>query len=63
MTATTSHLGTRRGEATFGTIRRLARLARSTMAAIASRWNDFVDAGQLGPNAETMTGRHTGARI
>lgn len=63
MTATTSTLGTRRGRAAFGHIRGLARLAGALLSAIGSRWNDFVDAAQLGPSAESMTGRHTGARI
>lgn len=63
MTATTSKLGTRSGQITVASLRRLALGAGSFLAAIGSRWSDFVDAGQLGPNAETMTSRHTGARI
>lgn len=63
MTATTPTLGTRRGAATLGYAGRLARGARSFLSAVGNRWSDFVDAGQLGPSAETMTGRHTGARI
>lgn len=63
MTATTSNLGTWRGRAAFGHIRGLARVAGSLLSAIGSRWNDFADAGQLGPSAESVTSRHTGARI
>lgn len=62
-TATTTPVGTRRDRAAFVRIRRLARAAGSILGAIGSRWNDFVDAGQLGPSAEMLTGRHTGARI
>lgn len=63
MTATTPTLGTRREAATLGHIGRLARGARAFLSSVGTRWSDFVDAGQLGPSAETMTGRHTGARI
>lgn len=63
MTATTSTLRSGRGRAAFGHIRGLARVAGSLLSAIGSRWNDFVDAAQLGPGAESVTSRHTGARI
>jgi hypothetical protein len=63
MTATTSNLDTLREQTTVPRIRRLALAAGSFLAAIGSRWNAFVDAGQLGPDAERSIGRHTGARI
>lgn len=63
MTATTSDLGTRLGQRTVPRIRRLALAAGSLCAAIGSRWNAFVEAGQLGPDAERSISRHTGARI
>lgn len=64
MTATTTpNIGTRRDQATLAHIRRLARAAGSVLATIGSRWNDFVDASQLGPSADVVTSRHTGGRI
>lgn len=62
-TTTSTTVGTGRDRAAIARIRRLARAAGSVLGAIGSRWNDFVDAGQLGPSAEVLTGRHTGARI
>ena len=64
MTATTASTtaGTHRGRAALGA-RRLARAFGSVLEAIGSRWNDLVAAGQLGPSADTVTSRHTGARI
>jgi hypothetical protein len=61
-TTTITAIEARRG-AGFGHVRRLARAAGSILAAAGSRWSDLVDAGQLGPPADTVTGRHTGARI
>ena len=63
MTATTSNLDTRRRQATLVHLRRLARVAGSVFAAIGSRWSDIVDTGQLGPSADAVIGRHTGARV
>ena len=63
MTATTSNLDTLREQGTLRRVRRLAMAARSFLAAIGSRWSDFVEAGQLGPDVERSMGRHTGARI
>ena len=63
MTATTTNIGTRRGQAALGQTRRLAQVAGSLLATIGSRWSDFVDAGQLGPSADAVTSRHTGGRI
>lgn len=61
--ASTTTVSTRRDRAAFVRIRPLARAAGSIMDAIGSRWNGFVDAGQLGPSTEVITSRHTGARI
>lgn len=63
MTATTSPIGIRRGRTALVRIRSLGRAAGSVLAAIGSRWNDFVDSGQLGPGANSVISRHTGARI
>jgi hypothetical protein len=63
MTATTSDLDTRRAQGTIPRIRHLAVAAGWLLAAIGSRWNAFVEAGQLGPDVERSIGRHTGARI
>jgi hypothetical protein len=62
-TTTTTDLGTRRGQATLAHIRSLALAGGSLLATIGSRWNDFVDAGQLGPSADSVISRHTGGRI
>ena len=42
---------------------RVARLGGSLLVAIRSRWNDVVAAGRLGPDADTVTSRQSGARI
>jgi hypothetical protein len=63
MTATTSDLDTRRALGAVPRARRLALAAGWLLAAIGSRWNAFVEAGQLGPDVERSIGRHTGARI
>jgi hypothetical protein len=64
MTATTtSNLDGRRALGRTSPLRRVARATAHLMAAIGARWSDFVDAGQLGPDAERTIGRHTGARI
>jgi hypothetical protein len=62
-TTTITAVDARRGLPTSGHVRHLARAAGAVLAATRSRWQDFVDAGQLGPCADTVTGRHTGARI
>ena len=61
--SSTTTVDTRRDRAAFVHIARLAQAAGSVLGAIGSRWNDFVDAGQLGPSAGTATSRHTGGRI
>lgn len=64
MTATTATTATAHRQQTVrGRVHRLARTVGSILATIGSRWNDLVDAGQLGPSADTVTSRHTGARI
>lgn len=63
MTATASNLAIGRRQAAAGQIRRLVLAGGPILASVVSRWNDFVDAGQLGPSAESVTSRHTGARI
>lgn len=66
MTATTTpttSVDSRRGHPTLAALRHSARAPGTLLTAVASRWNDFVDAGQLGSSAETVTSRHTGARI
>ena len=63
MTATTSSVGTPSGRIPIARVRRLALAVGSILAAIGSRWNGFVEAGQLGPDAERSISRHTGARI
>lgn len=64
MTATATAAATTHNQQTVrGRMHRLARIVGSILATIGSRWNDLVDAGQLGPSADTVTSRHTGARI
>jgi hypothetical protein len=63
MTAITAKLSNRRASAVAERVRRLGGVAGSFLVAIGSRWNDLVDGGQLGPNADTVISRHTGARI
>ena len=63
MTTTTAKVGTRQEQAMVSRIRRLALAAGSLFAAIGSRWDDFAEAGQLGPDREREIGRHSGARI
>ncbi|MCA1569970.1 MAG: hypothetical protein LC798_06535 [Chloroflexi bacterium] len=62
MTSTTTELGTPQRQATTIALRRMALTVGSVLAAIGSRWNDFVDSGQLGPDVDRTIGRHTGAR-
>jgi hypothetical protein len=63
MTATTSNLGFRRGQAVAGHMRRLALAAGPILASVGYHWNAIRDAGQLGPSADSVISRHTGARI
>ncbi len=62
MTATTSNLDTRSELSTRLRHRRRALSAGSLLAGIGSRLHAFVEAGQLGPDAERAIARHTGAR-
>lgn len=64
MTATAiTTAGTRHATTTLTHARRIARGAGSVLAAIAVRWSDFVDSGQLGPSTESATTRRTGTWI
>jgi hypothetical protein len=63
MTATTSSIGTRRGQGTIDFARRAALVAGSLAAGIGARWNAIVEASQLGPDPERSISRHTGGRI
>jgi hypothetical protein len=63
MTATTSNFGTGLSKRILEGLRRVALGTRSFMAAFGPRWRAFVDAGQLGPDSETIIGRNSGARI
>jgi len=63
MTTTTANVRTHQEVRTISRLRRLGRACGSFLAAIGSRWNAFVEAGQLGPDRERSIGRHTGARI
>lgn len=62
-TTTTIAVDTHRDRAAFRQLRRMARAAGAILGATGSLWNDFVDAGQLGPSADAVTSRHTGGRI
>lgn len=63
MTATTSNLDTRRGQGAMQLVRRMPLAIGSLLRAISSRWDDIVEAGQLGPADQASISRHTGARI
>jgi hypothetical protein len=65
MTATTSttDLGTQHQKRVVYVVRRMALGAGWLAAGIGSRWNAFVESGQLGPSAEHSISRHTGSRI
>ncbi len=62
-TTTTTIVDTLRGGTALTRARRLGRGVASVLATIGARWSDFVDGGQLGPSADTVTSRHTGSRI
>jgi hypothetical protein len=65
MTATsiTTNPGTRRGQRVIHIVRRMALGAGWLAAGIGSRWNAFVESGQLGPSDHQSVSRHTGSRI
>ena len=63
MTATTTSIGTRRGQGTIHIVRRMALAAGSLAAGVGARWNAFAESGQLGPDPERSISRHTGGRI
>lgn len=63
MTATASTPST---DSSTRTVERLSRAPlgiRDMASAIAARWHRLVQVGQLGPDDETVVGRHTGARV
>lgn len=65
MTATSIRTdpGTRRGQRVVLVVRRMALGAGWLAAGIGSRWNAFVESGQLGPSAYQDISRHTGGRV
>ena len=64
MTATTTSNGVSlQSRTSFGLLRRVARNAASLLAICASRWNDVVSTGQLGPSGDVVISRHIGGRI
>lgn len=65
MTATSIRTdpGTRRGQRPIYVVRRMALGVGWLAAGIGSRWNAFVESGQLGPSAYRDISRHTGSRI
>jgi hypothetical protein len=65
MTATTSttDLGTQHGKRVVYVVRRMALAAGWLATGIGSRWNAFVDSGQLGPSVHSSISRHTGSRF
>jgi hypothetical protein len=65
MTATSiaTNPGTTRGQRVTHLVRRLALGAGWLATGIGSRWNAFVDSGQLGPSPYQEISRHTGSRF
>jgi hypothetical protein len=63
MTATTSNIGTRRGQGMVLALRRMVLAGGWLLAAIGAGWKAFAEAGQMGPDTERSISRHTGARI
>lgn len=63
MTATTMKVGTDRSRQILDRVRRAALAIRHMASAIGAQWQAALEAGQLGPDAETIIGRSTGARI
>ena len=65
MTATsiTTIPGTRRGHRVIHIVRRVALGTGWLVAGIGSRWNAFVESGQLGPSAYQDISRRTGSRF
>lgn len=65
MTATsiTPNQSARRGQRVIVVVRRMALGAGWLAAGIGSRWNAFVESGQLGPSAYQDISRRTGSRF
>jgi len=59
----TTNPGTRRGQRMIYVVRRMALGAGWLAAGIGSRWNAFVESGQLGPSPYQEVSRHTGSRF
>jgi hypothetical protein len=51
------------GQRVVYVVRRMALGAGRLVAGIGSRWNGFVESGQLGPRNHQSISRHTGSRI
>ena len=62
-TTSASTLGSRHGQRVLLVARRLARGAGALAFGIGSRWNAFVDSGQLGPSPYQEVSRRTGSRF
>lgn len=62
-TSTTAQPASRLVTGASARLRKLGLAAGRLLTAIGSRWGDFIDSGQLGPDEERVIGRHTGARI
>lgn len=58
-----STLGGRRGQRVLHIVRRMALGAGALALGIGSRWNAFVDSGQLGPTQYSEVSRRTGGRF
>lgn len=63
MTVATTDVRNRQHEHLADRLRRGASAIRDMAAALHARWRAALDAGQLGPDPETIIGRSTGARI
>jgi hypothetical protein len=60
---TTINRGTRRWQRVVHAMRRMTLGVGSLVLGIGSRWDAFVDSGQLGPSPDQYISRHTGGRI
>ena len=60
---TTINRGTRRWQRVLHAMRRMTLGVGSLALGIGSRWDAFVDSGQLGPGPDQVISRHTGARV
>ena len=60
---TTINRDTRRWHRVVHAMRRMTLGVGSLAHGIGSRWDAFVDSGQLGPSPDQSISRHTGGRI